>query len=138
MVELYLNVQSDNGTIADQNALRQWSAKYRAALDDLKDLSVGTRLGNLMAAAGLVEVDIKRMQLPLSAWSSDTKLRQVGELNRENSRELLSSAGLYPLTQRLHMSQQEFDVLVDRARQEIDNLSLRAYFPLYVAIGRKP
>lgn len=70
MVELYLNVQSDNGSITDQNALRQWSAKYRAALDDLKDLSVGTRLGNLMAAAGLVEVDVRMIQLPLSAWSS--------------------------------------------------------------------
>jgi len=138
MVELYLNVQSDNGSITDQNALRQWSSKYKAALDDLKDLSIGTRLGNLMTAAGLVEVDTKMMQLPLSAWPSVTKLRQVGELNRQNSRRLLSSVALYPLTQRLHMSRQEFEALVDRAREEIDDLSLKAYFPLYVAIGRKP
>ncbi|OXV10883.1 hypothetical protein Egran_01356 [Elaphomyces granulatus] len=126
MIELYLNVQSDNGSITDQNALRQWSTKYKAALDDLKDMTIGTRLGNLMTAAGLVEVDTKMMQLPLSAWSSVTNLRQVGELNRQNSRRLLSSVALYPLTQRLHMSRQEFEALVDRAREEIDDLSLKA------------
>jgi hypothetical protein len=68
MVEMYLNVQSDNGSITNQNPLRQWSTKYTAALDDLKDLRVGTRLGALLGAAGLVEVDTKMIPLPLSGW----------------------------------------------------------------------
>ena len=68
MVEIYFNVQSDNGTITDGHALRQWSQKYRTALDDLKDLRVVSRLGTLLTAAGLVEVDTRMIQLPLSAW----------------------------------------------------------------------
>jgi len=70
MVEIYFNVQSDNGSLTDEHALRQWSAKYRSALEDLKDLRVGTRLGSLLAAAGLVEVDTRMIPLPLSAWST--------------------------------------------------------------------
>jgi hypothetical protein len=70
MVELNYNVQSDNGSITDQHALREWSRRYMRALEDLKDLRVGPRLGSLMTTAGLVEVDTTMIQLPLSAWSS--------------------------------------------------------------------
>lgn len=40
------------------------------ALEDLKDLRVAPRLASLMTAAGLQEVDMRMIQLPLSAWSS--------------------------------------------------------------------
>jgi hypothetical protein len=70
MVEIYFNVQSDNGSITDQHALRQWSRTYRRALEDLKDLRVATRLEALMREAGLVDVDARMIQMPLSAWSS--------------------------------------------------------------------
>ncbi|KAL2217874.1 S-adenosyl-L-methionine-dependent methyltransferase [Thermoascus aurantiacus ATCC 26904] len=138
MVEIYFNVQSDNGSLTDEHALRQWSIKYRSALEDLKDLRVGTRLGSLLAAAGLVEVDTRMIPLPLSAWSTDPRMREIGALNRENVHRLLSATAIYPFTQRLGMSRDEFEVLVARARQEADNPSLKAYFPLYVSIGRKP
>lgn len=70
MVEIYFNVQSDNGSLTERHALSQWSAKYRASLEDLKDLRVGTRLGSLLTAAGLVDVETKMIQLPLSGWPS--------------------------------------------------------------------
>ena len=53
-------------------------------------------------------------------------------MNRDNVHSLLSSMAIYPLTQRLHMSREELEVLLARARQEADNPSLKAYFPLYV------
>lgn len=40
------------------------------ALEDLKDLRVAPRLASLMTAAGLQEVDMRMIQLPLSTWSS--------------------------------------------------------------------
>lgn len=75
MVEIYFNVQSDNGTITDRHALREWSQKYRRALEDLKDLRVGSRLGGLLTDAGLVDVDTRMIQLPLSAWPSGESRR---------------------------------------------------------------
>lgn len=50
--------------------------------------------------------------------------------NRENSQRLFSALALYPFTQRLHMPQEQFQALVDRATQEADTPGLKAYFPL--------
>lgn len=70
MVEIYFNVQSDNGSITDEHALRRWSTQYLRALEDRKDLRIGSKLRNLMTEAGFVEVDAKMIPLPLSAWST--------------------------------------------------------------------
>ncbi|CRG86860.1 hypothetical protein PISL3812_03872 [Talaromyces islandicus] len=129
MVELNYNVQSDNGSITDQHALREWSRHYLRALEDLKDLRVGARLGSLMTSAGLVEVDTTMIQLPLSAWSSDRRMQRIGASNRLNVHQLLESLALYPFTQRLHMPEGEFRNLISRAQAEVDDLRLKAYFP---------
>lgn len=138
MVEIYFNVQSDSGLMTEQNALRIWSTQYMGALGDVKDLRVGTRLRNLLTEAGLVEVDATMIPLPLSAWSNDPRMREIGAMNRENIRKLLKTLPLYPLTQRQRMPREQFDALVAQARREADSRSLKAYFPLYVCIGRKP
>jgi hypothetical protein len=70
MVEIYFNIQSDNGSLTAGNALRQWSEKYIQALDPLKDLRAGMRLASLMTAAGLVDVESKMIPLPLCGWSN--------------------------------------------------------------------
>ncbi|KAJ5363655.1 uncharacterized protein N7496_009368, partial [Penicillium cataractarum] len=130
MTEIYFNVQSDNGSITDQHALRRWSTQYMRALEDRKDLRIGSRLRNFFDEAGLVEVDTKMIPLPLSAWSSDPRMRDIGRYNSGNIQQLLRSLALYPLTQRLHMSTESFDRLVEQARDEARNHSLKAYFPL--------
>ncbi|KAE8147447.1 S-adenosyl-L-methionine-dependent methyltransferase [Aspergillus avenaceus] len=138
LVELYFNVQSDNGSITANNALRQWSTQFMGSYDGLKDLRVGTRLRNLLAAAGFTEVDARMIPLPLSAWSSDPRMRDIGALNRDIVQRLFPALGTYPFTQLLGMATQEFQELIARAQQEADTPSLKAYFPLYVCIGRKP
>jgi hypothetical protein len=70
MVEIYHNVQSDNGSITDSHALRQWSSSYRRSLDNIKDLRSPLRMSTMMAAAGMVEVDMRMIPLPLSGWPS--------------------------------------------------------------------
>lgn len=120
------------------------------ALEDRKDLRIGSRLRNFFEEAGLVEVDTKMIPLPLSAWSSgkfllhcwskcgktnvdidiDSRMRDIGRYNSENIQQLLRSLALYPLTQRLHMSTQSFDRLVEQAQDEARNHTLKAYFPL--------
>lgn len=57
-------------------------------------------------------------------------MREIGMANRENSQRLFSTLALYPFTQRLHMPQEQFQTLVDRAAQEADTPGLKAYFPV--------
>ncbi|KAJ5728698.1 uncharacterized protein N7483_003206 [Penicillium malachiteum] len=138
MIEIYYNVQSDNGAITDEHALRRWSKQYMRALEDRKDLRIGSKLRTLLTEAGFEEVDVTMMPLPLSAWSTDARMRSIGQSNNDNIQQLLESLTLYPLTQRLHMPTANFESLIQRARREARDHSLKAYFPLYVpAIGMR-
>lgn len=65
-------------------------------------------------------------------WLPDSRLRDIGRMNRENIRGLLPSLALYPFTQRLHMDMEHFERLMARAQEEVDTPSLKAYFPLWV------
>ncbi|KAF7715969.1 Methyltransferase type 25 domain-containing protein [Penicillium ucsense] len=137
-LEMYFNVQSDNGSLTDRHALRRWSTQYMRSLEDRKDLRIGARLNDLFSQAGLLEVETKMIPLPLTDWSSNPRMRELGRHIGEYIGDLLVSLALYPLTQRLHMSAETFDALVQQAREEAKDHSLKAYFPLYVCIGRKP
>ncbi|PYH96010.1 S-adenosyl-L-methionine-dependent methyltransferase [Aspergillus ellipticus CBS 707.79] len=138
LVEMYFNAQSDNGSLTEEHALRQWSTKFMRSMQGLKDLRVGTHLRNLLTAAGMEEVDTRMIPLPLCEWSTDPRIREIGAANRESVRELLPSLSLYPLTQRLHMPDDVFQRLIAQAQEEANSPKLKAYFPLYVCIGRKP
>ncbi|KAH2924584.1 hypothetical protein KXW15_003953 [Aspergillus fumigatus] len=130
LIEIYFNVQSDNGSITEEHALRRWSRQFMRSYEGTKDLRVGTRLNTLLRDGGFEEIDARMIPLPLSAWSSDPRMQQIGMLNRENVNNLLPSLALYPLTQISGMSQQDFQDLITQARREAETASLKAYFPL--------
>ncbi|KAF7125885.1 hypothetical protein CNMCM5793_002244 [Aspergillus hiratsukae] len=130
LIEIYFNVQSDNGSLTEEHALRRWSTQFLRSYEQTKDLRVGTRLNNLLKDAGFEEVDARMIPLPLSGWSNDPRMRAIGMLNRENVNKLLPSLALYPLTQISRMPLQDFQQLITQARQEAETASLKAYFPL--------
>jgi len=70
MVELYYQCQSDNGSLTESHALRQWSSKYFQSLDGIKDMRAPIQLQNLFTAAGFVEIEFKMIPLPMCGWSS--------------------------------------------------------------------
>ncbi|KUJ06271.1 UMTA methyltransferase [Mollisia scopiformis] len=143
MVEMYFQVQSDNGSLTDDHALRQWSTRYAESMEGLKDLRVPLRLSNMMRDAGFVDVEARMIQLPTCGWSNEADMRteqrdhDIGVANRENVQRLLSSLAVYPFTERLGMPIQDVHLLVAQARLEADEPGFKAYFPLYVCIGRK-
>lgn len=138
MVELYFNIQSDNGTLTPAHALQQWSTKYLESVSDVKDPRVPLRLPNLMRNAGFGEIEHRMIPLHTCGWSTDQRDHDIGVANRENVQRLLASQAIFPLTERYGMSIQDVQLLIAQARMEADNPAFKAYFPLYVCIGRKP
>ncbi|KAK0643520.1 S-adenosyl-L-methionine-dependent methyltransferase [Cercophora newfieldiana] len=138
MVEIYFNAQSDNGTLTANHALQVWSQNYMQSVSAYKDPRAPMRLENWMRQAGFVEVEARLLTLPLTGWSNDPRDNAIGTANRANVHRLLSSLALYPFTQALGMTNNEVQLLVAQARAEADNPAYRAYFPVYVCIGRKP
>ncbi|KAK3940647.1 S-adenosyl-L-methionine-dependent methyltransferase [Diplogelasinospora grovesii] len=138
MVEIYFNVQSDNGTLTANHALQVWSQNYMQSIQPYKDPRAALRLQNWMTQAGFVEVESRLLTLPLSGWSTDPRDHAIGVANRANVHRLLSSLAIYPFTQALGMTSADVQLLVAQARSEADNPAFKAYFPVYVCIGRKP
>ena len=69
MVELYHNIQSDNGTMTDQHALRQISTQYLTASEGSKDLRAPLKLESFMRDAGLTELASRMIPVPMNGWS---------------------------------------------------------------------
>lgn len=97
MVECDYMCQSDNGSITDSHALRQWSKAYIDAIENIKDPRAPVRLESLFNAAGFVEVERQMIPLPLSGWStgkdtvSSTSSRPCAECIAHPSRLLVKS-----------------------------------------------
>lgn len=139
MVEMYYQVQSYNGTLTDDHALRQWSTRLFESLQGLKDLRKPLHLANDMREHGFVDVEERMIMLPTCGWPTESEREnEIGRAHRENVRDFLSSLALYPFTEILGMHPQEAQILIARARNEADNHDFEAYFPLYVVVGRKP
>ncbi|KAL9100022.1 MAG: hypothetical protein Q9163_004558 [Psora crenata] len=67
----------------------------------------------------------------------DPRQRRIGTANLENVQRTLTSLAIVPFTQRLGMNINEVKGLVERASGEAANPALKAYFPMYVCIGKK-
>ena len=76
LVDYYYMCQSDNGSIDDTSALRQWSSNYIRALDATKDPRSALQLQGIFTAAGLVDVETRMIPLPLCGWSN-SKIRSA-------------------------------------------------------------
>ncbi|RDW79767.1 hypothetical protein BP6252_04405 [Coleophoma cylindrospora] len=126
LVEMYFSVQSDNGTLTEDHALRQWTAAYMDSLRDVKDLRAPLRLREMLTAAGFVDIEHKVIPLPTCGWSTDPRQRDIGIVNRDNIQKLLSSAALYPFVERLGMPVQDAHLLIANARREADNPAFKA------------
>ena len=67
-------VQSDNGTITEDHAIRQLNSLLSAAMDKRKDMCAPMRLGTMMREAGLLEVESRMVQMPLNGWPTSKQM----------------------------------------------------------------
>ncbi|KAF8241988.1 S-adenosyl-L-methionine-dependent methyltransferase, partial [Wilcoxina mikolae CBS 423.85] len=128
--ECYHLVQSDNGTITDDHAIRKLTTRYTTAMEGKKDVRAPMRLESMMRGAGLVEIQSRMIQLPMNGWPSTPREREIGEIANEVYKEALGSYVQYLFAEVLGMSMDEIEALVARAQQDLDNKSLKPYIGL--------
>ncbi|RSL56591.1 hypothetical protein CEP54_008748 [Fusarium duplospermum] len=138
MVEIYFNAQSDNGTLtrgkpsnlqARDHALSRWSRRYLQSQQPYKDPRAPLQMATWMRSAGFTEVESRLLTLPMCAWSNDAREYEIGWANNENVNQLLYSLALYPFTQFLGMSFNDFQLLVAQARSEAGNPAFKVNTP---------
>jgi len=73
MIEFYYNIQSDNGSLTDNHALRRWSDLYLRANEQSRDLRAPLRFRTLFDQAGFVDVETRMIPVHLNGWSRSRK-----------------------------------------------------------------
>ncbi|CAG8958521.1 hypothetical protein HYFRA_00009836 [Hymenoscyphus fraxineus] len=134
MIELYYNVQSDNGSLTNEHALRRWSRHYIESHAGLKDLGVPFRLEAMFRAAGFVDVEHRMIQLPTCAWLTDERNNEIGAAMSENVQRMLSSLAVYPFTAKLGMTPEYVQDLVEQARAEARNPGYKVTTPKLIPV----
>ena len=76
ITEYYLNIQSSNGSLSDDSAIRRWWNTYAGAMESLNSAPrIGQKLQQLLTEARLSDVRVDTVQLPIGGWSPGTPFR---------------------------------------------------------------
>jgi len=118
-----------------------WRVLFEAARKAGRDMEIaqGGRMKKYMEEAGFVDVVEKKWAVPVGGWSSDPKLKMVGQYNYAFCDLGLEGFAMYLLTQFMGWEYSEVQVLVAKMRAAMrDNRRLRPYYYTVCVIGRKP
>ncbi|KAF1960502.1 S-adenosyl-L-methionine-dependent methyltransferase [Byssothecium circinans] len=138
MMEYYPNIQSDSGLLPDHSALTQWWNAYASAMERSNRIPrIGQRLQALMTEAGLRDVYMSRVNLPIGGWSPDPIKAGIGREVVGMMGSFLDSMAVWPLTERLGWGDGQVKALTDAARRELRDDRLKLYVPVYYACGRR-
>lgn len=131
--------QSDDGTFTPNLALRQSmtllgeaAAGSGHAFIDLKTLKP------LLEKAGFQDVCEYHFKWPSNTWPRDPKYKEIGAWNHENIMTGLQGFLMAALTRGLGWEADEVNILAAKARQDMLNKEIHAYWPIIVVTGRKP
>ncbi|KAK1564205.1 S-adenosyl-L-methionine-dependent methyltransferase [Colletotrichum navitas] len=121
----------DDGALEEDPALRKWSRLLVEACSKLgRPIDKTDTMPAKMAAAGI--------RFPISPWSKDKKLRNLGIRNREQLLQGLEAFSLGSFARVLDWSKEEVVVLCAGVRKDLQDLNIHAYWNRYVMYGRKP
>jgi hypothetical protein len=81
-LEFSIEFKSDDGTITDNHVMARWSKIVLEAAERMgKNFRAGERAREHITNAGFVNVTEKRYKLPIGDWSSDPKMKSLGQRN---------------------------------------------------------
>ncbi|KAJ2892855.1 methyltransferase domain-containing protein [Zalerion maritima] len=130
---------SDDGTLKDEQPLQQSmkllgeaAAKANHAfypLDDMKALLEKTGFKNVTAA---------KYKWASNSWPKDKKFKEIGIWNNKNISDGINGFLMAALTRALGWSQEAVEILCSKARKDLNDKSIHAYWPIIVVVGQKP
>ncbi|KAI4614694.1 uncharacterized protein J4E87_009495 [Alternaria ethzedia] len=124
-------IQSHNGRLTDQNAVRRWWQEYQGAMADMdRDPRIGRRLKRLLLDNRYRDVNVDIVQLHIGDWSKNETQASIGRDSVEMIGDLLESLGLWPFTSKLDWTAAQFEDLMREVRAELQNVELNLYIEL--------
>ncbi|KAH6669701.1 putative SAM dependent methyltransferase [Plectosphaerella plurivora] len=132
-VELDIRAHSDVVGHDPDHIFNRWNAVFQDAGELIgKTFKIGndSRMRNYMEGAGFSGVVERKYRLPMSAWASDSKLKEIGAYVQLFVDGGLEGFGLYLLTQVLKWSYEEAQVFIAEMRRALRNKRNHPYYEL--------
>ncbi|KAJ9644789.1 hypothetical protein H2204_001251 [Knufia peltigerae] len=123
--------KSDDDSIPPDGPYRRWIGTWCQALRaGGRDPFLAARYADLFREAGFADVRVERFRVPQNNWPADPDYKTLGTLNCINILAGIEGLTLRPLTKFLGWTLQEVQVLVARARPDVKDTRIHAYWPV--------
>ncbi|KJZ77674.1 hypothetical protein HIM_02851 [Hirsutella minnesotensis 3608] len=139
ILDVYLQLQSDDGTIPADCAAAKWgdymleaAAKLNRPLDSM------THYKSQLQDAGFVNVTQSLYKWPTNSWPKEARFKELGMWTYENLGNGASGLSMALFTRALGWKPEEVEVFLVDVRKEMRNRSIHAYWPIYVVYAQKP
>jgi hypothetical protein len=131
---------SDDNSFPPNSAILQWhEAFHDGMLKGGCNMHVSaSEIKGYMEDAGFVNIGVKEVQLPMSPWSSDKKLKEAGAFCMLSMMDDLSGMSLAVFTRLLGWEKTELEVFLALVKKEWRMKSVHGYWPLFAVYGQKP
>ena len=96
---------SDDGTVTKDHFMAKWSQTLMDAAEKIgKSFDIFNYTKEYITKAGFVDVAEKKFKIPVGPWSSDRKMKEIGQWNRLWCYEGLESWAIFLLSTVLGVS----------------------------------
>ncbi|KAH6953009.1 S-adenosyl-L-methionine-dependent methyltransferase [Fusarium avenaceum] len=113
------------------NTLCEGAAKFGKPLDSAPSWK------SKMEAAGFVDIHEEVRKIPIGKWPKDPKLKEIGRFQAIQAAQAIESYTPQIFSNVLGWSQEEIQVFVAKAKNEIKDPSVHLYFPVHILWGRR-
>ncbi|KIW43922.1 hypothetical protein, variant [Exophiala oligosperma] len=103
-----------------------------------RDFDISFSMKQMIEDAGFVDVQEKRINIPLGPWSSDSRMKDIGRFYERFYKTGLQGWLLQVCTRQLNWSVDQVNAACVSAFKEINQRQQHWYYPLVIVIGRKP
>ena len=121
----------DDGTIPEDSNFQVWINKWCEGYYALgRDPYLITKVETMMHDMGFEGIASKSFKIPQNEWPKDKRLKALGRRNLVNMLDGLEGFSLRVFTVGLDWSQAEVEVLLAKARKDLRDANIHAYWPL--------
>ncbi|KAK7430965.1 hypothetical protein QQZ08_002494 [Neonectria magnoliae] len=129
----------DDGTLTEDHTLFKWcNLLDEAAVKLQRSFERTNRFKDIMAEAGFVDVVETRFKWPTNRWPKERKYKELGAWNNENASLALEALTMAPFTRSLGWSREEVELFLIDLRNDFNDRTIHAYWPICSVYGRKP
>lgn len=129
--DMALPLGCDDDTLSEETDLWKWMLLVMEAMEKFgRPVSAAQEWKALMEANGFEDVHQTIYKWPTNHWPRDKKYKDLGMWSLANMDQALEPSTLAPLTRALGWSKEEVLVLVSKARKDLRDPSIHAYWPM--------